>query len=69
LISLNLGLINLLPIPALDGGHLTYLVVEGIIRRELSVKTKLLIQQVGVALIIMLTLFVVYNDIIRVMHH
>jgi len=68
LLSLNLGILNLLPIPVLDGGHLVFLGVEGIMRREIPVKVKLIIQQVGMVLIFALMLFVVYNDIIRIIN-
>jgi len=64
-LSLNLGILNLLPIPVLDGGHLGYLVIEGITRRTIPVKIKLVIQQIGMVLILGLMIFVVYNDIIR----
>ncbi|MCL5019370.1 MAG: RIP metalloprotease RseP [Patescibacteria group bacterium] len=65
LISLNLGLLNLLPIPVLDGGHLVFIGIESIIRRPLPIKAKLIIQQVGMALILLLTLFVIYNDVVK----
>lgn len=67
-LSLNLGIINLLPIPVLDGGHLLFLTIEGIIRRELPLKAKLVIQQVGMFLLIALMVFVVYNDIVKIVH-
>ncbi|MEJ2629223.1 MAG: site-2 protease family protein, partial [bacterium] len=66
LLSLNLGILNLLPIPVLDGGHLVYLVIEGIIRREISTKVKLIIQQIGMFLILALMIFAVYNDLFRI---
>lgn len=65
-LSLNLGLLNLLPIPVLDGGHIVFLIIEGIIRRPISPKVKLVVQQIGMALIIALMLFVIINDIRRV---
>jgi regulator of sigma E protease len=65
-LSLNLGILNLLPIPVLDGGHMVFLGVEGIIRRPIPLKLKLAIQQVGMVLILGLMLFVVYNDILRI---
>jgi len=61
-LSLNLGLLNILPIPVLDGGHLVFLAIEGVIRRPLSVKVKLVVQQVGMALLLALMLFVIVND-------
>jgi len=65
LLSLNLGLLNLLPIPVLDGGHILFLIIEAVIRRPISPKLKLVIQQIGMALIIALMLFVIINDIRR----
>ena len=67
-LSLNLGIINLLPIPVLDGGHLLFLSIESVIRRELPIKAKLVIQQVGMFLLIALMVFVVYNDIAKIIH-
>lgn len=68
LLSLNLGILNLLPIPVLDGGHLMFLSVEGIIRRPIPLKLKLIIQQVGMFLIFGLMLFAIYNDVIRMIN-
>ncbi len=62
LLSLNLGIINLFPIPALDGGHLALLGVEAIIRKPISTKVRLAFQQVGMALLLALMLFVIFND-------
>ena len=62
LISLQLALVNLLPIPALDGGHLLFLGIEGILRRPLSVRVRMVLQQVGMALLLLLMVFVVFND-------
>lgn len=67
MISVNLGVINLLPIPALDGGHLVVVAIEAILRRELSVKTKTLIQQIGMFLLFGLMGFVLIKGIIRLM--
>jgi len=64
-LSLNLGLLNLLPIPVLDGGHLVFLAIEAVIRRPLSVKMKMIVQQVGMALLLALMLFVIVNDFSR----
>jgi regulator of sigma E protease len=66
MLSLNLGILNLLPIPVLDGGHLLFMTVEGAVRRELPLKVKLIVQQVFMFLLIGLMLFVVYNDILRI---
>ncbi|NQW30098.1 MAG: RIP metalloprotease RseP [Ignavibacteria bacterium] len=65
LISISLAVMNLLPMPGLDGGHLVIVAIESVIRRELPTKVKLRIQQVGVALLLMLMAFVIYVDIMR----
>ncbi|MFZ5516760.1 MAG: RIP metalloprotease RseP [Candidatus Zhuqueibacterota bacterium] len=66
-LSLNLGLLNLLPIPVLDGGHIVFLAIEAIIRRPISPKAKMVIQQVGMALLLAFMLFVIVNDIRRIL--
>ncbi len=65
-LSLNLGLLNLLPMPVLDGGHLVILSLEGIFRRELPLKAKMVIQQIGMAILLVLIVVIFYNDIMRV---
>ncbi len=65
LLSISLALLNILPFPALDGGHLIFLIYEGIFRREIPVKVKLGLQKVGFALLLAFMAFVVYNDIIN----
>ena len=64
MISLQLGFMNLLPIPVLDGGHIMILLIEGIARRDLSLRVKERIQQVGFAALATLMLVVLYNDVI-----
>ena len=65
-ISLNLGLINLLPVPVLDGGHIVFLLIEAVIRRPVPDKAKLIIQQVGMVILLAFMLFVIFNDISRI---
>ncbi len=65
LISLQLGIFNLLPIPVLDGGHLTIIAFETAIRRDLSMKLKERILEVGFVLLILLMVVVLYNDILK----
>ncbi len=65
-LSINLAILNLLPIPALDGGQLLILGVEKIIRRPLSLKYRLVWQQTGMALLLVLMVFVVFNDVTRI---
>jgi len=64
-ISINLGVLNLLPIPVLDGGHLAFLSYEGVVRKPPGEKTVAVAQKVGLALLIMLMAFALYNDILR----
>lgn len=65
LLSITLAVINILPFPALDGGHLVFIIIEAIIRREIPVKVKIAFQNVGMIALLALMAFVIYNDIIR----
>ncbi len=65
LLSVTLAIMNILPIPVLDGGHLLFLVYEGITRREPSPQVRMTLQKIGFLLIIALFIFVTFNDIIR----
>ncbi len=65
LVSVNLAILNLLPIPVLDGGHLFFFTVEAIRRRPLDLRTQQALQRVGVAILASLMLFVFYNDLAR----
>ncbi len=67
-ISLQLGYLNLLPIPVLDGGLILILLIESIIRRPLPEKAKEYLAYIGFALIGTLMIFVIFNDIMRVLH-
>jgi regulator of sigma E protease len=64
-LSMSLAILNILPIPALDGGHLVMLIVEKIIRREIPHRVKIGIQQVGFILLLGFMAFIIYNDISR----
>lgn len=66
LISLSLGITNLLPIPALDGGKILILLIEAIRRKPMKPETELNIQLLGFAILIGLSLIVTYNDILRI---
>jgi len=66
ILSINLGLINLFPIPILDGGHFLFLGLEAVLRRPMSVKKMEIAQQIGLILIIFLMVFALYNDLIRI---
>ncbi|HEX7087247.1 MAG TPA: RIP metalloprotease RseP [Vicinamibacterales bacterium] len=65
-ISLNLGLLNLLPIPVLDGGHILIILLEGIARRDFSVRVKERMLVAGFVLLMLLMVAVIYNDLTRV---
>jgi regulator of sigma E protease len=65
-ISLNLGLLNLLPIPVLDGGHIFIMTLEGLARRDFSVKVKEKMFLAGFAVLLMLMVTVIYNDLTRI---
>ena len=66
ILSINLGVINLFPIPVLDGGHFVFLALEALLRRPISLKKMEIAQQIGLILIILLMLFAFYNDLLRV---
>jgi regulator of sigma E protease len=66
LLSINLGIINFLPIPVLDGGHLFFFFIEAVTGRPVNVKFREIAQQVGIFVLIMLMIYVFYNDITRI---
>ena len=66
MISLNLGILNLLPVPVLDGGHIAIMALEGVSRRDFSVRAKERMLLVGFVALMMLMVTVVYNDLTRV---
>lgn len=66
LLSVNLGIINLFPIPILDGGHLLFFGIEAITGREVNDKLREKMMQFGAAVLMLLMVFVFYNDIIRI---
>jgi regulator of sigma E protease len=65
-LSIQLGILNLFPIPILDGGHLFFNLFEIVLRRPLSLRIREIAQQIGLVLIIMLMVLAFYNDIVRV---
>jgi regulator of sigma E protease len=65
-ISLNLGLLNLMPIPVLDGGHIFIMALEGLARRDFSLRVKEKVLLAGFVLILMLMVTVIYNDLTRI---
>ncbi|MBW2544589.1 MAG: RIP metalloprotease RseP [Deltaproteobacteria bacterium] len=66
-LSVNLGVLNLLPVPVLDGGHLCFFLIEAVTGREVNIKWREVAQQVGFFLLILLMIFVFYNDIARIL--
>lgn len=66
LLSISLAVINIMPFPALDGGHFIMLVYEGIVRKPVPYKVQMILQNVGFALLLAFMIFVVYNDIISI---
>jgi regulator of sigma E protease len=65
-LSLNLGLINLMPVPVLDGGHITIMALEGIARRDFSMQVKEKMLLAGFVVLMMLMVTVIYNDLTRI---
>ena len=67
LISVNLAFINILPIPALDGGHIMVILIEMLLGKPLAMKTRMRIQSVGMYFLLALMAFLIINDILRVL--
>lgn len=65
MISVNLGVVNLLPVPALDGGRLVFLIIEGIRRKRLPNRLEEKINFVGLALLLLLMVVITFKDIIK----
>ncbi len=65
-ISINLGILNLLPIPVLDGGHLFFFLIEAVLRRPVDIRHREIAQQVGLVILVLLMAFAFYNDIARI---
>ena len=64
-ISINLGVLNLLPFPVLDGGHIFILLIETVIRRKLSTRIRMAVQQVGSIILLLFMIYITFNDIMR----
>jgi regulator of sigma E protease len=67
LISVNLAILNLFPVPMLDGGHLLFFAIEGVLGRPLSLRKREIAQQVGLALLLLLMVFALFNDLTRLL--
>jgi len=68
LLSISLAFMNILPFPALDGGHLVFVLIEGITRKEIPIKIKLAFQQGGIIILLLFMAYVFYNDIMRIIN-
>jgi len=66
IISINLAILNLMPVPVLDGGHIMFLSIEALRRKPLSENLMIVANKVGMALLLLLIMFVFYNDIVRI---
>ncbi len=66
LLSINLAVLNFLPIPVLDGGHLFFFFIEVVIRKPVNTKIREIAQQAGIFILILLMIYVFYNDITRI---
>jgi regulator of sigma E protease len=66
IISINLGVLNLLPVPMLDGGHLFFFVIEAVLGRPLSLRKREVAQQLGFVLLVLLMVYALYNDLMRI---
>ena len=64
-ISINLGVLNLLPFPVLDGGHIAILFIESVSRRKISAKVRMAIQQTGSIVLLILMIYITFNDLLR----
>jgi regulator of sigma E protease len=67
LISINLAILNLLPVPMLDGGHLLFFAIEAVLGRPLSLRKREIAQQIGLALLLMLMVFALFNDLTKLL--
>jgi regulator of sigma E protease len=66
IISVNLAVLNLLPVPMLDGGHLFFFVIEAVLGRPLSLRKREAAQQLGFVLLMLLMVYALYNDLMRI---
>ncbi len=65
LLSLSLAILNIIPFPVLDGGHLVIILIEGIFKKEIPIKVKIAIQNAGFAILLLLMVYIIYSDIIN----
>ena len=65
MLSMVLAVMNILPIPVLDGGHVLILIIEGIVGREIPLKAKEIIMTIGFVMVLALMAFVILNDVVK----
>ena len=65
MLSITLAIFNILPIPALDGGHLVFLIYEGIVRKEAPLKVRMALQQMGMILLLGFMVFATFTDLVK----
>ena len=68
LISINLGVLNLLPVPILDGGHIAFSIIEIVVRRKIPTKVVEIAQKVGLGIILCIMALAFFNDVMRLFH-
>ena len=68
LISINLGIVNLLPVPILDGGHIFFSIIELVVRRKIPVKAIDVAQKVGIGILVCIMVLATFNDVMRIFH-
>jgi len=66
MLSMTLAIINILPFPALDGGHFLFLLWEAVVRKPVPYKVQIVVQNVGIILLMLFMVFIVYNDILHI---
>lgn len=66
LLSINLGILNLLPFPVLDGGHILLLLIEAVTRRKVSTRIRMAVQQAGSIILILFMIYITFNDLMRI---
>ena len=68
IISINLGVINLLPVPILDGGHIAFSIIEVVVRRKIPTRAVEVAQKVGLGILVCIMVLATFNDVMRLFH-
>ena len=66
LLTINIGVVNILPLPALDGGRLIFLIWEGVTRRPVPAKYEGIVHLIGMILLLILSVFIAFNDVLKI---